>query len=68
MSRFHHFAMGVSEAISLALEFIGEAFVVDAELVQDGGLQDANIDRFFAGVLGEIIRRAVGDPTDWPGA
>ena len=68
MSRFHHFAMDVSEAISLALEFIGEAFVVDAELVQVGGLQVANIDRFFAGVLGKFIRRAVGDPVDWPGA
>ena len=68
MSRFHHFARGVSEAISLALEFIGEAFVVDAELVQDGGLRVVDVTGVFAGVLGKFIRRAVGDPVDWLGA
>ena len=68
MSRVHHFAMGISEAISLALEFIGEAFVIDAKLVQDGGLRVVDVTEVFAGVLGKFIRRAVGDPVDWPGA
>ena len=60
--------MDISEAKVAALVTIGESFVVDAELVQDGGLRVVDVTGVFAGVLGKFIRRAVGDPVDWLGA
>ena len=57
----HHFAVDVCEPIVAALMTEGEAFVVDAELVQDGGLQIMDVHRLLSDVDTVVIRLAVGD-------
>ena len=57
----HNFAVDVCEPIVAALMTEGEAFVVDAELVQDGGLQVVDVHRFLGDVDAVVIRLAVGD-------
>ena len=43
------------EAEVEALEFDGEAFVVDTELVEDGGLEVVDFDDVFDGVVAEFV-------------
>ena len=49
-------AVDVGEAVLAALEFVGEGGVVDAELVEDGGLEVVDVDA----VLGDIVPEVVG--------
>jgi hypothetical protein len=44
-----HVPRHVGEAKIAALESVGEAFVVDAEEVEDGGLDIVDVDRVFDG-------------------
>src|SRR5439155_17519118 len=44
-----------------ALEFVGKALVVDAELMQDGRLEVTNVDAVRHDVVGEIVSLAIDD-------
>jgi len=44
-----------------ALEFVGQAFVVDAEWVQHGRLEVVDVDGVFGGVVGEVVGLAEGE-------
>ena len=57
----HHFAVDVCEPIVATLMAEGEAFVVDAELMQDGSLQIMDVHRLLSDVDTVVIRLAVGD-------
>ncbi len=46
-----HFVMQIGQAEVAALEAAGEAFVVDAEQVQDGGLHGKNGNILLIGLL-----------------
>ena len=58
---FDHFAEDVSEAEVTALVAIGEAFVVDAELMEDGSLQVVDVNGVLGNVDAVIVGLAVGD-------
>ena len=58
---FHHVAVHVGEAKVSALEGVGEAFVVDAEQMQHGGVEIVNVEDVFDGVVAEFVGRTVGD-------
>src|SRR5258708_3735143 len=47
------------ELLVEALELVGEAFVVDAHAVEDGGVQVVDVDGVFDGVVGEVVGFAV---------
>ncbi len=49
------------ESLVEALEGEGEAVVVDAELVEDGGVEVADADFVFGDVVGVVVGFAVGD-------
>ena len=51
--------MHVGQAKMAALEFVGQAFVMDAQLVHDGRLQIVNVDFVFCDVVSELIGFAV---------
>ena len=55
----HHPSMHIGQAEVAALEFVGQAFVVDPHLVQDGRLQVVDVDGVFHGVHAEFIALAV---------
>ena len=56
-----HVAGDVGEAEVAAAEAIGQPLVVDAEQVQDGGVQVVDVDRVRGDVVAEVVGRAVGD-------
>ena len=58
---FDHFAEDVSEAEVTTLMAIGEAFVVDAELMEDGSLQVVDVNGVLGNVDAVIVGLAVGD-------
>ena len=47
--------MHVGQAKMAALKFVGQAFVVDAEQVQDGRLEVVDVDWVFGRVVGEVV-------------
>ena len=53
--------MHVGQAEVAALEFVGQAFVVDAHLVQDRRLQVVDVDGVFHGVHAEFVALAVSE-------
>jgi hypothetical protein len=57
---FHHVAVDVGEAEVAALVAVGEPFVVDAELVQDGGLQVVDMHWIFGDVDAVVVGLAIG--------
>ena len=58
---FHHLAVYISETVAAALEFVGEALVVDAEEVQQRSLKIVDVDGVLSGVHAESVAGAVGD-------
>ena len=52
---FDHFAEDVSEAEVTPLMAIGEAFVVDAEVREDGSLQVVDVNGFVCHIVTEFI-------------
>jgi len=50
------------EADVQALEFYAEAFVIDAEEVEHGGMEVGYFDWIFDGVVAEFVGGAVGGP------
>ena len=44
-----------------AAELVGEALVVDAEAVEDRGVEVAEVDRVLDDVVAEVVGRAVLD-------
>ena len=58
---FDDVAVHISEAELAALELVGQGFVVDSELVKNGGVEVVDMDFFFGDVVGKVIGRAVSD-------
>ena len=58
---FHDFAEDIGEAVAAALEFVGEAFVIDAEEVEDGRVQVVDVHGVFRDVVAVIVGFTVGD-------
>src|SRR6185437_687667 len=61
--RFDHGSIHIGEPIIAAGMTKGQAFVVEAELVQNGGVQVVDVDFIFDGAESEGIGRAVGHST-----
>ena len=53
---FDDLAVDVGEAVASALEFVGELFVVEAHLVEDGGMEIVDVDGvcFPSGKVGQL--------------
>jgi len=51
-------AVDVGEAEITSLELVGELFVVDPELVENGGVEVVDVNRVFR----DIIRKIIGSP------
>ena len=53
--------MHVGQTKIAALEFVGQAFVVDAEQVQHGRLEVVDVDGVLGRVVGEVVGLAEGE-------
>src|SRR5688572_22906222 len=51
----HDAAMDIGEAEVAAIVAIGEFFVIEAEQVQDGGVEVVHVDLFGDGVVAELV-------------
>src|SRR6185312_16071222 len=58
---FYNFSEDVGEAEVAALEAVGEARVVEAEEVEDGGVEVVDVDGVFGDVEAEVVGFAEGD-------
>src|SRR5690242_2188570 len=58
---FYHFSAHIGQAEAAALEFIGQLFVVEPELVQHRGLEIMYVNRVFYDVIAEIVRFTIHD-------
>ena len=47
--------MDVGEAVVAALKFEGELFVIDAEKVEDGGMEVVDADGILGDVIGVVV-------------
>lgn len=56
---FHDLAVNIGQAVLPALEFESQTLVIDAELVQDCGLEIMHVDSVFDGVEPKVIACAV---------
>ena len=56
----HHLARHIGQAVVAARVAVGEPLVVDAEQVQDRGLQIVDVD----GVLDDVVAEVVGAAVD----
>ena len=52
--------MDIGQAEVTALKLIGQALVIDAQKMQDCGIEIMNVDRIFNDVVAKIVRTAVG--------
>ena len=57
----NHLACHVCEPVRPALEFEGQALVVDAEQVQERGVEVVDVDRVFDDRVAEVVGAAEGD-------
>ncbi len=55
---FHHRSSHVCQAKRTALELVGQPRVVDAEAVEDGGVQVVHVHRVAHDVVAEVVRFA----------
>ena len=53
--------MDVGQAVVAALELEGQPGVVDAQAVEDRGVQVVDVDRVLDDVVAEVVGLAVGD-------
>ena len=61
-------AVDVGEAVIAALVVEREPFVVEAETVEDGGLEVVDVDRVFSDVESEVVGGTVGSAWADPAA
>lgn len=59
-NRLHDLPLHVGQAKVAALRAEGQAFVVDAHLMEDGRVQIVDVDRIFNSVVTEFVRPTVG--------
>ena len=57
----HHIPADVRQPEMAALELVGQLLVVDAQAVQDRGVQVVDVDRVVDDVVAEVVGLAVGD-------
>ena len=60
--RFHHGTAHVGQAEVAALVAEGQPFVVDAQQVEDRGVEVVDVDAILDGVVTELVGRAQGRP------
>src|SRR5262245_36622767 len=58
---FHYVAVDVGEPVVAAGVAVGEALVIDAHQMKDGGVQVVNVDLVANGVPAKLVCGAVGD-------
>ena len=51
--------MNIRKAEIAALEAVGELLVIDAQLMENGGVEIVNVDDVFHGVVAEVVGFAV---------
>ena len=56
---FDDVTVDVGEAVAAALEEVGKAFVIDAELIENGGVEIVDSDFVADGLVGEVVGLAV---------
>ena len=54
-------AMHIGQPVVSSLKKVSQLFVVDAELVEDGGVKIVDVDGVFGDVVAEFVRSSVGD-------
>ena len=59
-NRLDHLAVDIGQAVVTALEFEGQFRVIDAEAMEDGGVEVMDVYRVAGDVVGEVIGGAVG--------
>ena len=60
--RLDDLSVDVGQAVVAALELVRQPRVVDAQAVQDRGVQVVDVDRVLGDVVAEVVGLAVGDP------
>ena len=60
-NRADDLATNIRQSEVAALVAVGEALVVDAELVQDRGMQVMDVDDVLGGMIAKFVGRAVRD-------
>src|ERR1700747_2159762 len=55
---FHHVTANISQAEIASLEFVRQAQMINAEAMQDGGLQVVDMDGIFENVIGVVVSLA----------
>ena len=59
--RFNYFAGDVGKAVVAAAVVVGEAFVVDAQEVKDGGVEVVDVDFVFGDFGADFVSGAIAD-------
>src|SRR5437868_6295871 len=59
---FDHIAVDVGEPKVTALEAVGEAFVIEPQAMEDGGVEIVNVDGILRHVVTELVGFPIGDP------
>ena len=59
----HNMSVNIGQAITAALEFVGETLVIDAEQVHDRGLQVMDVQA----VRGDVVAELAGFPVNGSG-
>ena len=63
-----HLATHIGQAVVAAAIAVGQAFVIEAHLIQDGGVQIVDVHAFLFGTEAELIGSAVGHAAAKPAA
>ena len=58
--RLDHVTMHISQAEMATLVLVGQAFVIDPQKVEDGGVKIMNMNPAFRDTVGVFIRLTVG--------
>ena len=56
-----HLAVHVGQPVVPALELVGQPRVIDAQAMEDRGVQVVDVDRVAGDVVAEVVGLAVGD-------
>ena len=60
---FHNFAVDIRQSVVATLEAVGQPFVVNSQLVQDGGLKIVYVDGVLRNVHAVVVGFAVAHPS-----
>ena len=57
----HHMTVNIGQSVMPTLEEVGELLVVDAKLVENGGMEIVDVDGVFGDVVAEFVSGTIGD-------